>query len=106
MCCYLVLEIDPMARWLRLQDGYGRHHIARVATTAPAIAAGDELHGAQPALGPHFLSGARSGYRLRVHFEFIRVSRQEIAERLNPTYQHDPAAAHTRATVPAAAHRR
>lgn len=87
MCRYIVLDIDPMSRRLGLQDGYGKHHLARITGGAVAVI-GDELHGAQPALGLHFLILGRSGHRLNTHFEALRVSRQTIIDSLHPMHVH------------------
>ncbi|CAD5365942.1 hypothetical protein RA210_U10077 [Rubrivivax sp. A210] len=92
MCHYLVLDIDPTAHWLGLRDGYGKHHLARVANGAMAVV-GDELHGAAPALGLNFLSSARSGHRLSAQFAFLRVSRQAMVDHLHPPQRRGPAAA-------------
>lgn len=91
MCRYLVLDTNPTARWLGLQDIYGKHHLVRVASGALAVV-GDELHGAAPALGMHFLSVGRSGHRLNAQFLFLRVSRQALLDHLHPVLRHGPAA--------------
>lgn len=91
MCRYLVLAIDPTAHWLGLRDGYDKHHLARVANGAMLVV-GDELHGAAPALGLHFLSNARSGQRFSAQFAFLRVSQQVMLEQLHPLQRRGPAA--------------
>ena len=91
MCRYLVLDIDPTAHWLALRDGYDKHHLARVAN-GTVVVVGDELHGAAPALGLHFLSNARSGQRLNVQFAQLRVGRQALLDHLHPLQRRRPVA--------------
>ncbi len=87
MCLFTVIDTGLAGRWLGLRDAYGKYHLARI-TAGAMVAAGDELHGAHPALGRHFLVAAVSGHRLSASFEFVRVSRQEMVDHLHPAHAH------------------
>lgn len=61
-------------------DGYGRYHLARALSQRPLLDA--VLHGAQAHAGLHFLVAAGTGLRYSARFEHLRVSRQEMHDRL------------------------
>lgn len=91
MCRYLVVDLHASGPLFGLYDGYGKYHLARGLQHRPLLDA--ELHGAQARTGLHFLSAAGSGLRYSVAFEHVRVSRQEMQDRLHVGIHRQAAAA-------------
>lgn len=80
MCRYLVVDIHLSGPQFGLIDGYGRYHLARALSHRPLLDA--VLHGAQAHAGLHFLVAVGTGLRYSANFEHVRVSRQEMHDRL------------------------
>jgi hypothetical protein len=91
MCRYLVVDLHASGPLFGLFDGYGKYHLARGLRQQPSLNA--VLHGAQARIGWQFLSAAGTGLRYSVTFEQVRVSRQEMQDRLHASTHHPAAAA-------------
>ena len=63
-----------------LEDGGGRHHVARALHDVPPV--GAEFHGARPERGFAILLGSSSDRVCRVIFEEVNCSRHDALARL------------------------
>lgn len=80
-CTCAIDRLRLAAGGWRPRDARGKYHLARI-TAGAAVAAGDELHGAHPAIGRHFLVAAVSGRRRGGSFGLLRVSDKELTDHL------------------------